>query len=368
MPAVSAFQEPLETHPAPAPLKLPSKAIGLGAGLAIFPDKDKRGRLGKQLSGNPGDTVQLGSIPSSPSPRGKRRITPGAIVAASVLFVAFLAVSPLMLFPFMPESFGLLDSSNDPISSAYDIEVSYDEDASEGDDVDSAAEKNSANSAASGATIDGKNAIVEGSPYSSGWIKHARKVFDSVKTSANSSKKLAWHGGTVANKGEDLGIFTLAIDVLNGQDYKIKSVYDYIVKVDPDRKKDSRYPHTCKKAKQHYGISSKSVDRSEITAENIKTWLSQGKLLTFQSKANKWLDDDANWFKWTGSHWGLVFYWDGKHFHVKAAGHKRELEDMLYTPEQLDELIKDGTDKKGILLYKSSGSGYNYTDDSKASD
>ena len=285
----------------------------------------------------------------------------GGIIAISVGVLGMMSLMPLLLFPFMPESFGLLTPLDTSGVSSYEVEVKYDDDDANGsDDPNAAADKASAGSAAAGATIDGRNAIVEDHPYSEKWIDHAVRVNDNIQWKGN--KELKWHNEKLIKTGGDIGAMTEAIDVLNGKDYKIKDIYQYMIKVDPKRATDKRQPYSCTKLKQHYGIKSTVVAREDVTPDKIKEWLADGKLLAIKSNANRWRDADNKLVSWNNTaHWGLIFYWDGKYFHMKDTGSARQ-PNGTYTPTQLENWL-EGNAGSGVLYYKSSGTGYNYTDE-----
>lgn len=188
----------------------------------------------------------------------------------------------------------------------------------------------------------------------------AKKEGDCIHSSYN--RDLTWHGEKLENNGGDLGAYTDAVNILGNKNYRIRDVWETVVKACPKTKTDSDLPSSCKKASKEYNIKTTRVEESKVTIEKIKNWLEEGKLFQAGSKKNKWLDVNGNNKKWKGNHIGLIYHYDGNYFYMKYAGGtgKNDCQDRSYeqlngryTEKQLENWLGDGS--YDTVLYESTG-------------
>jgi len=175
---------------------------------------------------------------------------------------------------------------------------------------------------------------------------HAINVHDGIHAKENGY--LAWQGKNVDTKGGTLGAYEEAVNILNGKNYRIYEIYNILVKAHPELKTNKE-----KEPYQYTDINSRFNMRVYYAPANItevKKALQSGKLVQLQVHSNKWRNSRGELLSWPGYHSGLIFCYDGIHFHMKAAG-KINQKNSIYTEKQLVEWI-GGTSKKLIIYSK----------------
>ena len=175
-------------------------------------------------------------------------------------------------------------------------------------------------------------------------LQHAIKVHDNVHWKGNSD--LPWQGKLVGNFGGDIGAYTEAINILNGTDYRIYEVYNVIVSKHPEITTTQKNIARLEDVNNYYHIKSGAI---QANINSIDKALQEGKLVHGVSTNNHWTDAKGNHAEWKGTHNGLIFYYDGTYYHMKAAGAINQ-NDSIYTREQL-QLWLDGCPMKNIITY-----------------
>ena len=161
---------------------------------------------------------------------------------------------------------------------------------------------------------------------------------------------LDWQGEKVDNRGGTLGAYTEAVNIFNGTNYTIREVYDVLVKAHPELLTTGKQPYKCTDVNDHYNFSVSYNDK--YTVSEVKELLGQGKLVQRMVETNKWRGSNGQWLSWPGSHTGLIFYYDGTYFHMKAAG-KIKQKNAIYTDQQLTEWM--GGYRKRFVVYTKKG-------------
>ena len=174
-------------------------------------------------------------------------------------------------------------------------------------------------------------------------LKHAVAVGESIHLSKNGD--LEWQGEIVHSKGGTLGAYEEVVNIFNGTDYHIYEVYDVLVNAHPELKTDHLEPYECEDINEYYGFT---VSRAPAEIDEIDNALREGRLVQLQVHSNKWRDAEGKEVDWPGFHSGLIFYFDGSLYHMKAAGKINQM-DAVYTREQLIDWI--GATKKQLVIY-----------------
>ena len=176
-------------------------------------------------------------------------------------------------------------------------------------------------------------------------LEHAINVGESIHTSENGHLK--WQGETIDDKGGTIGAYEEVINIFNGTDYHIYEVYNVLVKAHPELKDKHIEPYDLEDMNSNYHFS---VSRAEANINEVDNALSAGKLVQLQVHSDKWRNSKGEHVSWPGYHSGLIFYFDGTYYHMKAAG-KINQKNAIYTREQLIDWI-GGTSKKLVIYTK----------------
>ena len=176
-------------------------------------------------------------------------------------------------------------------------------------------------------------------------LQHAITVGESIHLSSNGD--LEWQGKIVHHKGGTLGAYEEAVNIFNGTDYHIYEVYDVLVNAHPELKTTHLEPYECEDINDYYGFT---VSRAPSEIDEIDNALREGKLVQLQVHSNKWRDFEGKLVNWPGFHSGLIFYFDGSLYHMKAAGTINQ-KNAVYTREQLIDWI-GGTSKQLVIYTK----------------
>ena len=176
-------------------------------------------------------------------------------------------------------------------------------------------------------------------------LEHAITVGESIHLSKNGD--LEWQGKIVHHKGGTLGAYEEAVNIFNGTDYHIYEVYDVLVNAHPELKTDHLEPYECEDINDYYGFT---VSRAPAEIDEIDNALREGRLVQLQVHSNKWRDAEGKQVNWRGFHSGLIFYFDGSLYHMKAAGTINQ-KNAVYTREQLIDWI-GGTSKQLVIYTK----------------
>ena len=183
-------------------------------------------------------------------------------------------------------------------------------------------------------TDNGKKAVcqVEVKKKSGFDLQHAIEV--SAKIHADEHKNLRWHGKVIDKNGGMIGAYVEAINILNGTDYTLKEVYNKIIQEHPEQKDKNKPVYENEDVNDFYNIK---VTREKATISNIKKALSEGKVIAEMADTTKWRNDKGKTFGKDGRHTGLIFYFDGEHYHMKTSVQPNG----IYTEEQLKDWLKD---------------------------
>ena len=146
-------------------------------------------------------------------------------------------------------------------------------------------------------------------------LEHAITVGESIHLSENGD--LEWQGNIVHHKGGTLGAYEEAVNIFNGTDYHIYEVYDVLVNAHPELKTDHLEPYECEDINDYYGFT---VSRAPAEINEIDNALREGRLVQLQVHSNEWRDAEGKQVDWPGYHSGLIFYFDGSLYHMKASG------------------------------------------------
>ena len=178
-------------------------------------------------------------------------------------------------------------------------------------------------------------------------LEHAITVGESIHLSKNGD--LEWQGKIVHHKGGTLGAYEEAVNIFNGTDYHIYEVYDVLVNAHPELKTDHLEPYECEDINDYYGFT---VSRAPAEINEIDNALREGRLVQLQVHSNEWRDAEGKQVDWPGYHSGLIFYFDGSLYHMKASGTINQ-KNAVYTREQLIDWI-GGTSKQLVIYTKHS--------------
>ncbi len=176
-------------------------------------------------------------------------------------------------------------------------------------------------------------------------LKHAIAVGEGIHLPENGN--LEWQGEIVHHKGGTLGAYEEAVNIFNGTDYHIYEVYNVLVTAHPELKTKHIEPYECGDINHYYGFT---VSRAPAEINEIDTALRQGKLVQLQVHSNQWRNAQGEQVDWPGYHSGLIFYFDGSLYHMKAAGKINQM-NAVYTREQLIDWI-GGTSKRLVIYTK----------------
>ena len=178
-------------------------------------------------------------------------------------------------------------------------------------------------------------------------LEHAFTVGESIHLSENGD--LEKKRKIVHHKGGTLGAYEEAVNIFNGTDYHIYEVYDVLVNAHPELKTDHLEPYECEDINDYYGFT---VSRAPAEINEIDNALREGRLVQLQVHSNEWRDAEGKQVDWPGYHSGLIFYFDGSLYHMKASGTINQ-KNAVYTREQLIDWI-GGTSKQLVIYTKHS--------------
>ena len=164
-------------------------------------------------------------------------------------------------------------------------------------------------------------------------LEHAINVHDNIHRGENSD--LPWHNSKLGYCGGSIGAYTEAVNILNEKDYRIYEVYDVLVKAHPELITSDKEPYLCTDVNNYYNVE---VTEIESTVSAMREALNKGCLVQKIVHSDKWRDDKGNLLSWPGYHWGLIFYYDGTYYHMKAAGNIDQ-SNAIYTEAQLEEWL-----------------------------
>ena len=176
-------------------------------------------------------------------------------------------------------------------------------------------------------------------------LKHAISVGESIHSSINGN--LEWQGKIVHHKGGTLGAYEEVVNIFNGTNHHIYEVYNVLVNAHPELKTSHLEPYECEDINNYYGFT---VSRAPAEINVIDNALREGRLVQLQVHSNKWRNAQGEQVDWPGYHSGLIFYFDGSLYHMKAPG-KINQKDAVYTREQLIDWI-GGTSKQLVIYTK----------------
>ena len=188
------------------------------------------------------------------------------------------------------------------------------------------------------------NAQTAGLPFD---LEHAISVGADIHARGNGH--LRWQGEKVDNRGGTLGAYTEVVNIYNGTNYTLHEVYDVLVSAHPELITRGKEPYKCTDVNEYYNFR---VSYGKYNVSELKELLKQGKLVQRMVNTNKWRGSKGQWLSWPGTHTGLVFYYDGTYFHMKAAG-KINQTNAIYTDQQLIQWM--GGTKKNFIVYTKIG-------------
>lgn len=171
-------------------------------------------------------------------------------------------------------------------------------------------------------------------------LQHAINV--SSEPHAKDHENLPWHGSTVGKHAGMIGAYVEAINILNGTNYRLKEVYKKIISAHPKQKSSNEPVYENEDINAYYNIK---VSRASASVKEIKKALEKGKLVAEIVNTTKWRDEKGNLFGKTGRHTGLIFYYDGKYYHMKTSVKKN----AIYTESQLKEWLGNTSTK--LIIY-----------------
>ena len=164
-------------------------------------------------------------------------------------------------------------------------------------------------------------------------LEHAIKVHDNIHKKENSD--LPWHKDLLGYCGGSIGAYTEAVNIFNEKDYRIYEVYEVLTKKHPELITTSKEPYTCTDVNDYYNMV---VTEIKPTIKEMKKALDEGCLVQKIADSDKWRDDKGKLLSWPGYHWGLIFWYDGTYYHMKAAG-MIDQSNAIYTESQLKEWL-----------------------------
>ena len=171
-------------------------------------------------------------------------------------------------------------------------------------------------------------------------LEHAKKVSAEIHSSEH--ENLKWHGKVIGRNGGMIGAYVEAINILNNKDYTLKEIYKKIISAHPKQKYKNKPVYENTDINDYYNIK---VSRASASISNIKKALEEGKVVAELANTTKWRNGEGKTFGKSGQHTGLIFYYDGKYFHMKTSVQK----DGLYTESQLKDWLKDA--KIDLIIY-----------------
>ena len=171
-------------------------------------------------------------------------------------------------------------------------------------------------------------------------LEHAIKVTSDPH--AKEHEHLPWHGSTVGKHAGMIGAYVEAINILNGTNYRLKEVYNKILSAHPNQKTKNEPVYENEDINKYYNIK---VSRAPANVNEIKKALAQGKLVAEIVDTTKWRDEKGKLWGKIGRHTGLIFYFDGKYFHMKSSVKLN----AIYTESQLKEWL--GNTKTKLIIY-----------------
>ena len=174
-------------------------------------------------------------------------------------------------------------------------------------------------------------------------LEHAINITSDPHSSEH--ENLPWHGSTVGKHAGMIGAYVEAINILNGTNYTLKEVYNSIISAHPDQKNKNVPVYENDDINSLYHIK---YERAPANIGEIKKALQQGKIVAEIVDTDKWRDENGNFFGKTGRHTGLIFYYDGKYFHMKTSVKKN----AIYTEEQLVDWL--GNTSTPLIVYSKS--------------
>ena len=172
-------------------------------------------------------------------------------------------------------------------------------------------------------------------------LKHAINV--SSKAHAKEHENLKWHGSTVGKHAGMIGAYVEAINILNGANYTLKEVYNKIISAHPEQKSKNKPVYENTDINNYYNIK---VTRASASVKNIRKALDEGKIVAEIVNTTKWRNEKGKLFGKTGRHTGLIFYYDGKYYHMKTTVKKN----AIYTEQQLKEWLGNTSTK--LIIYE----------------
>jgi len=173
-------------------------------------------------------------------------------------------------------------------------------------------------------------------------LEHAIKVTSDPHNSKH--ENLPWHGSTVGKHAGMIGAYVEAINILNGTDYTLLEIYNKIISLHPEQKSKNVPVYENDDVNKLYNIK---VERVSPNMNEIKKALSEGKLVAEIVDTTKWRNDKGNLFGKTGRHTGLIFYFDGTHYHMKTSVQPNG----IYTESQLSDWLGNASTKLVIYSY-----------------
>ena len=170
--------------------------------------------------------------------------------------------------------------------------------------------------------------------------KFAKKVTSNAH--AKQHENLKWHGSTVGKHAGMIGAYVEAINILNRSNHTLKEIYNTIIKLHPNQKYKNVPVYDNKDVNSIYNIK---VTKSSVSISKIKKALEEGKVVAVLSNTTKWRNEKGKLFGKSGPHTGLLFYYDGKYYHMKTT----VVKDGLYTEQQLREWLRGAQSK--LIIY-----------------
>ena len=171
-------------------------------------------------------------------------------------------------------------------------------------------------------------------------LEHAIKV--ASKPHKSEHENLPWHGATVGSHAGMIGAYVEAINILNGTDYTLLEIYNKIISLHPEQKSKNVPVYENEDVNDFYHLK---VERAPANMSEIKKALSEGKLVAEIVDTTKWRNDKGKLFGKTGRHTGLIFYFDGSHYHMKTSVQPNG----IYTESQLSDWLGNTSNK--LVIY-----------------
>ena len=176
-------------------------------------------------------------------------------------------------------------------------------------------------------------------------LEHAIKVTSDPHNSKH--ENLPWHGSTVGGHAGMIGAYVEAINILNGTNFTLLEVYNTIISLHPEQKKENVPVYKNDDVNKLYHIK---VERAPANINEIKKAINSGKLVAEIVDTTKWRNDKGNLFDKDGRHTGLIFYYDGTHYHMKTSVQPNG----IYTESQLIDWLGNTSNK--LIIYSKDNS------------